>query len=256
MWRVGAGVGITALVCDDAGRAGQSEAERKEVLARVNQMNADRNVLCIPAFMTITDSLGTARLWANSITVVVANGCLSYPSVVLHDGCEHISKQHSGENEIELCDLWYSIERCVGDVTAADLEKCVSILRRGGAVNVDARKLRRAVALVLTKKGAEIVGVASVKGIRPDYAAGIASKSGFPLIPETPELGYIAVDDRHRGNRLSHRLVGDLLRDRSGALFAATDDEYMKRTLSAAGFVQKGREWDGNRGRLSLWIRS
>ena len=27
---ISGGVGITALVCDDAGRAGQSEAERKE----------------------------------------------------------------------------------------------------------------------------------------------------------------------------------------------------------------------------------
>ena len=250
------GIGITALVCDDAGRAGQREDERDEVLARVEELNNDRNVLCIPAFMTITDSLGTARLWANSITVVVANGCSNYPSVILHDGREHISKRYSDENEIELCDLWYRIERCVGDADGVDLEKCVFIIRAGGAVNVDATKLQRATVLVLAKRGSEIVGVGSVKGVRPDYAASIATKSGFPLMPETPELGYIAVDDRHRGNRLSYRLVRELLRDRIGSLFATTDAEYMKPALLAAGFIQEGREWDGDRGRLSLWLRS
>jgi predicted amidohydrolase len=250
------GIAITALVCDDAGRAVHSEDERGDVLSRVRQLNAVCNVLCIPAFMTITDSLGTARLWANSITVVVANGCGSYPSVILHDGHEHISKQRSGENEIGLCDLWYSIERCAGDVDEADLEKCVSIIRSGGAVNVDIAKLRSATVLVLAKRGADVVGIGSVKRIRPDYAAGIADKSGFPLTPDSPELGYIAVDDRHRGNGLSHRLVGELLRERSGGLFATTDDKYMKRTLVSAGFVQRGREWEGNRGLLSLWIKS
>jgi GNAT superfamily N-acetyltransferase len=73
------------------------------------------------------------------------------------------------------------------------------------------------------------------------------------LLTWTP---YIAVHDQHRGNGLSHRLVHELLNDRVGALYATTDDEYMKRTLVAAGFAQQGGEWEGNRGRLSLWIRS
>jgi hypothetical protein len=44
--------------------------------------------------------------------------------------------------------------------------------------------------------------------------------------------------------------------DQKGTLFATTDDEFMKKTLSVAGFASKGNEWKGRRGMLSLWLRS
>jgi hypothetical protein len=100
-----AGIGITALVCDDAGYAARAEADRARMLARVESAGAARNVLCVPAYMTITDSAAIANLWADSITVILANGCASYPSVIRHEGREYQSTRYRQKNEIALCDL-------------------------------------------------------------------------------------------------------------------------------------------------------
>jgi len=150
----------------------------------------------------------------------------------------------------------YRVEVCTRKLDGSELDGCVAIIRDGGAVDVNSDKLRSATVLALAKKGNEIVGVGSVKRMRAGYAAGIAKKSGFDFPPGTLEVGYVAVDAAHRGSRLSHRLVRELLSHRSGGLFATTDNEYMKRTLAAAGFAQRGREWKGRRGQLSLWIKS
>jgi hypothetical protein len=248
-------VAITALVCDDANYAARNEEWRQRVVSRIEHLNAARSLLCIPAYMTRTDSLAIARLWSNSVTVVLANGCKDYQSVILHRTCEQTSKQYSEENEMKFCDLWYSVECYDGVLEEVDLERCIAIIRAGGAADVDAAKLRRAMVLVLAKRENEIVGIGTIKGVRTRYAAGIAEKSGFAFAPETRELGYVAVDARHRGKRISHRIGGELLGARNGALFATTDNEQMKKSLGAAGFVQEGREWNGNRGQLSLWIK-
>jgi hypothetical protein len=150
----------------------------------------------------------------------------------------------------------YKVELSDSGLNDADLEKCVAIIRAGGAVDVTVAKLRRAIALVLAKRGDEIVGVGTVKGSRARYGAGIAKKSVYELLPETPELGYVAVDAAHQGRKLSHRLVGELLRDRNGQLFATTDNQRMKTALSACGFREKGPGVAGPEGQLFLWIRS
>jgi len=48
----------------------------------------------------------------------------------------------------------------------------------------------------------------------------------------------------------------ECLHNQDGPLFATTDDVRMKATLGKVGFTQKGYEWDGDRGRLSLWVKS
>jgi predicted GNAT family N-acyltransferase len=148
----------------------------------------------------------------------------------------------------------YRVALWIRGLDEGDLNRCVAVIRAGGAADVDSTKLRAATVLALAKNGDEMVGVGSIKPVRTDYATRIAKKSGFDFPPETPELGYVAVDAAHRGKGLSHRLVAELLRGQKSRLFATTDDRFMKRTLSAAGFVEKGREWKGRRGQLSLWV--
>ena len=58
----------------------------------------------------------------------------------------------------------------------------------------------------------------------------------------------------HRRQHLSSRIVEALLGAEGGPLFATTDKDEMKAVLAKNGFVKYGHEWDGEVGRLSLWI--
>ena len=153
----------------------------------------------------------------------------------------------------------YDVKACArGGLSANECRRCVEIVVAGGAVTVNEAKLRAAATLVLARRGNEIVGVGTIKSTRPRYAADIADrkKSDYAFPPETPELGYVAVDPEHQGKGLAHRIVSELLRDNPGSLFATTDHEAMKKTLATSGFERKGREWLGRRNEmLSLWIK-
>ena len=119
-----------------------------------------------------------------------------------------------------------------------------------------AAELPRAAVLAIARAGERIVGVGAIKRARPAYAGRIAKRSEFAFDPDMPELGYVAVDGNHGNRGLSRRIVVALLSEHDGTLFATTDSDYMKKTLAGAGFVQNGQEWKGQRGRLSLWIRT
>jgi hypothetical protein len=99
------GLGITALICDDASYIGQSAEGRNEIIARVKKSGARRNLLCVPAHMSITDSVGVAALWWGLIPVVIANGCATHPSIIRYGDVEQVSPRYRDENEIKLCDL-------------------------------------------------------------------------------------------------------------------------------------------------------
>lgn len=153
----------------------------------------------------------------------------------------------------------YRIASCaVGDLSTEEKARCLCLIAEGAAVNADtaARDFPRSAMIAVARKGGTVVGVASIKPIREDYAAGIARKAGFTFDRHTPELGYVAVDPSHLGNRLSSLMAEALVMD-SAALFATTSDPRMKSALKGAGFVQRGVEWRGLRGDLiSLWIKS
>lgn len=152
----------------------------------------------------------------------------------------------------------YEVTACApGDLSSAELETCFAIIKEGGAVNTNTvkRDLPHSSLMAIARNRNEIVGVGVIKPARPRYAAKTARNSGVAFPLETLELGYVAVDDDHRGHGLSHRIVEVLLARHVGRLFATTDDEWMKKTLTKAGFVKKGNEWQGQRGTLSFWDR-
>jgi len=142
-----------------------------------------------------------------------------------------------------------------GALGEAETAACVVIVEAGGAVRRGsaARGIPRAKLLSIARRNGEIVGVGAIKQIRRSYAAKIASRSGVGFPPETPELGYVAVDPKHQGNGLSHRLTEELVAKHSGPLFATTWSDRMVATLKAAGFAQKGHEWPGQHAQLSFW---
>jgi len=67
------------------------------------------------------------------------------------------------------------------------------------------------------------------------------------------EIDYHPSFCRRKGH--SSKCVAALLSGRTASLFATTDDR-MKETLAAAGFVKQGRDWQGQAGQLSLWLKA
>jgi hypothetical protein len=143
------------------------------------------------------------------------------------------------------------------ELAKAELAACLAIIENGEAVDLDsaAAELPRASVVAIARIEDKIVGVGAIKRVRSVYAARIADRSGFAFKANTPEIGYVAIDRNHQGQRLSSRIVGELASKHPGPLFATTDDERMQRTLTKAGFMKSGCEWRGQRGMLSLWIR-
>jgi hypothetical protein len=156
---------------------------------------------------------------------------------------------HGGVYEVALCPA--------KELKGGGLEACFAIIREGGAVRVVTMKrdLPRASVIAIARQGDLIVGVGAIKPVRKQYAEDIATKSHFAFPADTPELGYVAVAAAHEGHGLSHRITESLLSQHAGRLFATTDTERMKKTLSDAGFAKKGDEWPGERGMLSYWER-
>lgn len=144
------------------------------------------------------------------------------------------------------------------DVAKADMEACIAIVQAGGAVDptAAAMEIPKARVLAVARKGKEIVGVGAIKRVRRGYARQITRSSDRTFSFDTPELGYVVVEPEHREQGLAFRIVAELLSAYEGPLFATTDNDHMKRTLSKATFLQVGQQWGGRRGRRSLWVRA
>lgn len=151
----------------------------------------------------------------------------------------------------------YCIEDRSGGLTAEELELCVTLLARGSAVDPDfaREELPHAPMRVVATLDGVIVGVGAIKRARPGYAARNATKAAYPIASDMLELGYVTVGKAHRGHHLSSRIVDALLSKPWGPLYATTDKDEMKHVLSQRKFERRGREWDGEVGCLSLWIR-
>jgi len=149
----------------------------------------------------------------------------------------------------------YDVTTCApADLSQSEFGTCVTLVRDGGALEVDCEaRLRRAAHLAIARRADAIVAVGAIKEVRPDYAKKVSGRSKMEFPSETPELGYVAVDKDHRGRHLSDRIVAQLLSATAGSVFATTDDQFMKRALKKAGFAERGQSWDRQRGALSLW---
>jgi hypothetical protein len=90
-----------------------------------------------------------------------------------------------------------------GDLTEAEIGRCIAIVEAGQAVNPRSAAARLALAKILAvvRTCSEVVGLGAIKQVRFDYASDISvpAKSGAGFDPHIVELGYVAVDDRHQG---------------------------------------------------------
>ena len=96
-------------------------------------------------------------------------------------------------------------------ISAADLTACLELLRVGAAVDLEfaAAELPRALRVAVVRAGATIVAVAAIKRPRPQYAIGVAKKSGFAFSSEVPEL--VSADGSHPGGVNRKHPVGCLV---------------------------------------------
>jgi hypothetical protein len=145
------------------------------------------------------------------------------------------------------------------ELSKFDLKKCKALIKEGGAVDFASaeRQLGLAKAVAVVRSGGGIVAVGVIKYPRPRYASGISMKSGYAFDKNMLELGYVARDPSHRGQSLSEKVVSSLLSALPDTpLFATTSNEKMIETLKGAGFVQRGKKWQGARkNQLSLWVK-
>ncbi|HMG48838.1 MAG TPA: hypothetical protein VK614_15430 [Allosphingosinicella sp.] len=126
-----------------------------------------------------------------------------------------------------------------------------------GTVNQIAARLKNARTLVLLREEGtdRIVGVASLKNPDRRYRLKKFADAGIAIAgyEDAPELGYVVVAKDMRGKQLSGGLVDLIAKEIREPTFATTDSDTMKNNLSRSGFSRVGREWQGQKGALSLW---
>jgi len=140
------------------------------------------------------------------------------------------------------------------------LEEFISLVEEGGAVDPASikAKLPKAEKIAFIEREGKFVAVAAKKQALASYVESIASKSRYDIQSDVPELGYVAVSESCRGQRLSGKVVRRVLFEfGDGPVFATTSDEKMKSLLGSNGFRWVGHEWRSERTdeMLSLWIR-
>lgn len=162
---------------------------------------------------------------------------------------DHCDKAHKNNYEVTTC--------LPSTLNAAEVTRCITIIRNGSAVNPESATtgFPNAALLAVARSKNEIVGVGVIKERRPKYAASKAKNSGFEFDKNTLELGYIAVDADHRNKGLSACIAARLVAEHSDQLFATTSDAFMRKTLRKVGFRKKGVDWKGTTGMLSLWYK-
>ncbi|MGE3341789.1 MAG: hypothetical protein AB7L71_00015 [Vicinamibacterales bacterium] len=147
-----------------------------------------------------------------------------------------------------------------GELSADDLNECISILEEGKAVNIASARAELPIApvVVLKRVGGEVVGLGAIKRQRPEYAASKALASRYDFDQNMHEIGYVAVRRAFGQRGFSGQIMAALLSAVSVQPFwATTSNKFMERTLAKAGFEQRGDPWNGNSGNtLRLWIRT
>jgi hypothetical protein len=148
---------------------------------------------------------------------------------------------------------------CAGkQISVEDLTTCIRII--GESDPIDAHiafiELPNAPSVAIVRNRVKIVAVGAIKQVRERGGSNISHYGGVSLPSDTLELAYIAVNHSYRGQRLSRRIVAELVARHPAPIFAITSNRRMKKTLTRVGFMQKGYEWQSHRYHnvlLSLW---
>lgn len=147
------------------------------------------------------------------------------------------------------------------ELATEEKEEVARLVLDGGAVDATreqiGNRLRKASRLALLRdcSTGRVAGVAALKRPNRAYRRRKFADAGVPLsgFENAPELGYVVVAEAKRGQKLSGRLVELIAQNLREPAFATTDSDTMKNNLERSGFSRAGSEWQGTKGRLSLW---
>jgi RimJ/RimL family protein N-acetyltransferase len=142
------------------------------------------------------------------------------------------------------------------DCSLAELNAFETLVREGGEVTPVGLRQRICSAsylLFLYESPGTLCGISALKHPNDEYRSEVfrqahasASPASYPV-----ELGWVFVPPSHQGQRLSRRLVEELLPYAAGRLVYGTtraDNERMHRTLRRYGFRQDGIAYRSARG--------
>jgi RimJ/RimL family protein N-acetyltransferase len=154
----------------------------------------------------------------------------------------------------------YRTEIGTPDEFTADLPGIEALLERRGHVPLRflRENLPRAIVIAAVRHGKDVVAVCVLKGLNIQHNKTVSDRSGYPLAPNDPELGYAATDERHTRRGLGSRLNQEVL-SRAGDMVYATvricnEDE--QRNLERCGFRRERNSWKGDGDyEVGLWVR-
>lgn len=154
----------------------------------------------------------------------------------------------------------YSVTLCKpSELSSAEQERCMALVREGSAIQNERyiqQNLPNAKALAVVRaSNGEIVGFGALKASNPVHAKTVCNRSGHIFDYNMTELGYVAVDENHRGRKLSYIILDHLSATAKAPLYSTTDCPRMKKVLSSYGFSNEGKSWKGGRGELTLWLK-
>lgn len=137
------------------------------------------------------------------------------------------------------------------DFSQAEKDDFCALVTDGGEVNEAYVKAGVAAAqlLAFVRANDVLAGTACLKNPADSYRKKVFRKSGSPLDPNNfPfELGYVVVQKNYRGQKLSTRLVEELLKGVDTQVFATSHDHEDKFAMHAAlrhnGFQQSGQPY-------------
>lgn len=150
------------------------------------------------------------------------------------------------------------------DCTAQALADFEKLVIEGGAVNPQGltQRIRNASRLLfLRASDGRLLGVGALKHSRPAYRNKVFAdaRATVPADQYPVELGWVVVAKSHQGQRLSTRIVGELLTlTKNENIFATTRaDERVMSFASDYGFKINGKPYPSGRGYdLVLYLRN
>ncbi|WP_448658283.1 hypothetical protein ACPVPU_12520 [Sphingomonas sp. CJ99] len=148
------------------------------------------------------------------------------------------------------------------DLDSGHQNAIAQLIQEGGAINGTKEEIllrlqrTRKIAVLSERENGRVVGVAALKTPTRNYRQKKFTDAGFAItgFEKALELGYIVTHADWRGHQLSGGLIDLILHEITAPAFATTDSDTMRKNLTRSGFTRVGRDWQGNKGALSLWI--